>query len=163
MDNHILKLIRVLETLLERHRSLLKLCHEQKQALIDNDIPKLERVIGKMSRLTDEIGQLEGTRKEAALAATKGLGLSPDHLELSSIIQAMSELTSRGRLEQVVAELRQVIKEIQSITLLAGKLTGQSIDYTNRLLGMVSSLVKAQRYGSTPSGSVGGNFINLRT
>jgi hypothetical protein len=165
MNNYIIKLIRVLETLLDRHKNLLKLCHEQKQALIANDIAKLGVVIQKMNRLTDEIAELEENRIAVAADAALLLDIDPDEGTIMAILErVIQDIKVRVRFNRVRSELKDVIYRIQETNQIVEKLTHQSMDYTIRLLKLASSTGSGKScYGSSSAGSIGGYFINLRT
>ena len=165
MDNSVTKLIRVLETMLERHKSLLKLCHEQKQALIDNDILRLERVVGKMNQLTDEIGQLEEKRVETVREVASILGVKQyEKSDLDTLVTFIHDEITKRQFVSIRSELKEVMCEIQTTNELIAKLTHQSLDYTSKFMSFVSSVLNGNvRYGSAKTSSAGGHFINLQT
>ncbi|MCG8587847.1 MAG: flagellar protein FlgN [Proteobacteria bacterium] len=132
MSERALLVARVEQVLLaeeERYRELQLLLQAERVAVIDRDVPALERLVREKEALADEVRLLEESRIHACRrlgealgiasesptleALTEGLGpdgasLAPVHARLSALLGAVRELVSEneGEAREAVARVR---------------------------------------------------------
>lgn len=125
-----------LEAEIARQDRVLALCQEQGRAARVRDIDALEVASRELANTMNSVLRAEATRIAAVLDAARGLGLSPAHLRLSSLI-ARAPDPWRTRLSDLQRRLRTVVGITQSVVEANGRFLSDGARTAERLLAEV--------------------------
>jgi hypothetical protein len=126
----------VLEAEISRQDRVLALCQEQGRAARLHDIDALEAASRALADTMNSVLRAEATRVAAVMDAARGLGITPEHLRLSSLIGHAPD-PWRSRLADLQRRLRTVVGVTQSVVEANGRFLRDGARTAERLLAEV--------------------------
>lgn len=136
--------IQVLEQLLMRHQELLALEQKKERVLIEDRIQELVSILHDESKLLKRIAELDHERKHWAGQVFASKGLKEDSYTLSDLIQLITSHQDKETVKHFHRRLSDVIAELQEQNRLNQQLIGQSLDYINQTLSLITEGPLAQ-------------------
>lgn len=121
------------------HRELLALAGEKKQAIIDNRVDDVSRIVNQESRLVRKIEEAEKEWKDLARHFAEAQGLrKKGALTLGEMIRHIHHADEKLALKQAQQELVTVISELKKANELNQDLIRQSLAFINYSLDLMT-------------------------
>lgn len=158
MASVIHELITVLNEQAERHSELLGLSLEEKDAIIQNDIECLQKLVGLKNIVISQSNRLEKRRIALVQDIILVMGNTDHDMDLGQLIQLMQGKPEEEELRQVGKRLRDIVTELKEVNDLNKELLETSLEFVEYSLNALrTTLVNepADPLGKSQGGAVG--------
>lgn len=160
MNDVIPALVRVLEQMLQAHRTLLSQIQKQQVALVRGDINQLNRDVQLLNANVERIQGFEEQRLSLVRKLADRYGMAPERLTVSFLAESLDHASS-VRLKKVSGELAEVIEHIKRKNDENSELSRRSLANIDKTLELVSGTVGNSGYGQSQS-PLGSLLLNLQ-
>jgi flagellar biosynthesis/type III secretory pathway chaperone len=137
-------LTQVLENETAAYKKLVQLSEELKDALIDSDVPSVERLTAAQEEVSNEIQSLETRRTRIMNDMATVLNKKPEELKVSMLEETLAnQPQARERLATVRTDLKQTMDELKRINQTNQTLLRQSMELLEFDLNLFRSMRQA--------------------
>jgi flagellar biosynthesis/type III secretory pathway chaperone len=137
-------LTQVLENETAAYRELVQLSVELKDALIESDVPSVERLTAAQEEVSNEIQSLETKRSRIMNDMATVLNKKPEELKVSMLEETLAnQPQARERLATVRTDLKQTMDELRHVNQTNQALLRQSMELLEFDLNLFRSMRQA--------------------
>lgn len=141
MASLIRDLITVLKEEGEIYEYLLPMTREKKQVIIKNDLPSLQKITVEEQKAIEILNVLERRREEVIVNIGTVLGMDPDTMKISNIIEVLEKQPQEQKeLREVHTKLKETVEELKRLNDLNRALMEQSLEMIAFDLNVLQSM-----------------------
>lgn len=141
MASLIRDLITVLKEEGEIYEYLLPMTREKKQVIIKNDLPSLQKITVEEQKAIEILNVLERRREEVIVNIGTVLGMDPDTMKISHIIEVLEKQPQEQKeLREVHTKLKETVEELKRLNDLNRALMEQSLEMIAFDLNVLQSM-----------------------
>lgn len=131
-------LIDTLERMNELHETMLELSERKKQAIIDNEVEEMTRIINKESKFIKQIEELDAVRQQAVYAFLKEKGIKSNlNLTITELLRLVFHPAEKQSLSEVQHKLADTVHRLKQVNELNQELIRQSLSMVNFSLDLM--------------------------
>lgn len=153
-------LLENIASMLDKHRLLLQLVEKQSNALIHHDHDALQTLLPQCEQVSDAIIEIENHRIGITNLIADQLGLDPKEATSEAFVSAFGG-DDGLRLDELSKQLQEVVQQLARVNERNALLTKFSIDYTQKILELVTGAEKNETYGPGKRINPGARILNL--
>ena len=141
MAGMINQLIEVMNEQAERHSELLGLSVEEKDAIIQNDVDTLQKLVNLKNIVISQNNRLEKKRITLVNDIAEVLGHGKKDIDLSELIELLDGQAEQAELREVGARLRQIVTELKEANDLNKELLESALEFVDYSLNALRSTI----------------------
>lgn len=132
-------MLQVLSEQTEIHRDMLQIADQKKNAIIQNDVERVNQLVNKESKLIRQITELEEKRifEVNRFVVGKGYRANPN-ITISDLLKIVFNGEERKKLQEAQASLAAVVGKLKEANALNQQLIEQSLQFINYSLDLIA-------------------------
>jgi flagellar biosynthesis/type III secretory pathway chaperone len=154
-------LITILEGQRECYAALLRLAEVKRRALVQDDLPALDRALEEEQSYISGLGRLERERMEVTARVAQQAGLSTDQVTVEDLLPHVAP-THRSALGQLRSDIVAQIQRLKEINQVNGQLIEQALRVVNACLSAFGGQSQSATYGPQTKAGGKGERANAR-
>ncbi|OPA75663.1 flagellar biosynthesis protein FlgN [Paenibacillus selenitireducens] len=132
-------LIDTLEEMNAQHTLMLELGERKKQAIIQNDVDELTRIVNKETKFVKHIEELDQVRQQAVYEFLHEKGIKSNlNLNITELLRMVFHPEEKRRLMDVQQKFTQTLTELKHLNTLNQQMIEQSLTIVNYSLDLVT-------------------------
>ena len=144
MEQHIDRLIDLIEQQKSQYDVMLTLSVQKKEAIIKGDASELDAIVEQQASLLEEIIALEQKRKAAAISLANACKISLDDFALTDLPFLTPQ--QKARIEEIMPAFRKTLEEIDKINEVLTKLLQIHLDYVQHVIYILTETQSMDSY-----------------
>lgn len=149
LEDLILRFTGILSEEKDVHAELLELSKQKKEAILNNSVSELDKIVSREQALVSRVTQWEKARQRCVDELSVRTGRLASQIDFRSFCDAASP-NLRGRLEELHTQMRQQLEELRKVNDINKKMIESRLDYVNFAIDAMTG-GGSQAYGSTGS------------
>lgn len=141
MAGMLTQLIGVMNDQVERHTELYGLSLEEKDAIIQNDVEQLQKLVNLKNMVITQNNRLEKQRVSLVNDIAEVLGLTDKDIPLSELIQLMAGKPEEEELKDVGRRLKDIVVKLQDINNSNRELLESALEFVEYSLNALRSTI----------------------
>jgi flagellar biosynthesis/type III secretory pathway chaperone len=143
----------------ERHNELHGLSLEEKDAIVQNDIDALQKLVSLKNMVISQNNRLEKQRISLVNDIAEVMGQKSDDLSLGDVIELLTDTADQEKLREAGTALRESVNRLKEINDTNKALLESSIEFVEYSLNALRSTIAPEHpeYPTRPSAGTGGD------
>ena len=142
-------LFAVVDAMLNTHQELLALAQRKRDVLIRGDMDALNLIVKEENTLVFRVEKLESERIAFGRLLAARIGVQPEQLTATRVAELAGDEEEKRRMEELSAQLRNVIGELQKINNTNKQLIEQSLQFIRTSIELLTESPQVPTYGGT--------------
>ena len=144
MAGMITNLIEILSEQTERHKELLGLSLEEKDAIVKNDIDNLQKLVSLKNIVISQNNKLEKKRLSLMADITEVLALKDKDIDIKALSDLLEGKPEQAELVEAGRKLREVVVELKQVNDLNKELLENALDFVEYSLNALRSAISPE-------------------
>jgi len=168
MAGMITRLIDVMNQQVDRHTELYGLSVEEKDAIVQNDIETLQKLVNLKNMVISQNNRLEKERMSLVNDIAEVLAVENKDLSLGELIEILDGKPEQEPLREVGTRLREVVFQLKEVNDINKSLLESSIEFVEYSLNALRSTLEPEHVeipttkGKRPGGDSTGSFNKMQ-
>jgi len=166
MAGMITQLVDVMKQQVERHTELYGLSLEEKDAIVQNDVEQLQKLVNLKNMVISQNNRLEKQRISLVNDIAEVLGHSEKDLSLAQLMEIMEGKPEQAELKEVGTQLKDIVEKLKEINDLNKELLDSALEFVEYSLNALRSTMEPEPpdypmvKGTKADGSTGASSFN---